>query len=346
MVAITSLPTRLLSQIAQFSLADGQARLSRAQTEAATGRHADMGLALGAQISSTISLRLELDAIENDKERAEQAALRAGVTQASLSALSDVAARFQSSLTGLRGAENGKILAVESARSSIDSMQHTLSTTYGGQYIFGGLMTEQAPLVPYRSGPQQTVISAFEAAFGFQPTDPAAASLSVDDIEGFLDSSFASLFSDGGWTSTWSSASDEGQLFRLSSGGQIDLQANANQPFARTMAQAFSMIETLSQGPISSNVFQAMTDRALSLVSRAQLQIGEEQARIGIGQNRLQLATEKLDVTQIRYNSAIQSLEGVDPYEAATRVNLLMNQLETSYALTGRINRMSLLSYI
>jgi flagellar hook-associated protein 3 FlgL len=36
----------------------------------------------------------------------------------------------------------------------------------------------------------------------------------------------------------------------------------------------------------------------------------------------------------------------VDSYEAATRINLLMSQLETSYALTGRISRMSLLSYI
>ncbi len=43
---------------------------------------------------------------------------------------------------------------------------------------------------------------------------------------------------------------------------------------------------------------------------------------------------------------AIGAMESVDPYEAATRVNILMTQLESSYAVTGRISRMSLLNYI
>jgi flagellar hook-associated protein 3 FlgL len=76
------------------------------------------------------------------------------------------------------------------------------------------------------------------------------------------------------------------------------------------------------------------------------LQVGAEQARIGTGQSRLKLASGSLDASKVRLTSAIQALESVDSYEAATRINLLMSQLETSYALTGRISRMSLLSYI
>ena len=36
-------------------------------------------------------------------------------------------------------------------------------------------------------------------------------------------------------------------------------------------------------------------------------------------------------------------MEGVDPYEASTRVADLLSHIETSYALTARIQQLSLL---
>jgi flagellar hook-associated protein 3 FlgL len=338
--------TRVLSQIPRAAIAEGQRRLAEAQIEATTGRHADLGLALGSRVGSAIAFRLQLDAVTNSLGRVERAALSADVTQTSLSTLSELANGFQSMLAGSRGAENGKSLAANSALSSLEAMHTTLSTTYDGQYVFGGLMTETAPLAPYSAGPRQAISGAFEASFGFPPSDPAAAALSPADIEGFLDTAFADLFSDGEWTATWSAASDEGLLLRLGPGGAIDLQTNTNRPFARSLAQAFSMVEVLGNSRISRDAFQTVADRALSRVSEAQLRVGAEQARIGTGQSRLKLASGSLDASKVRLTSAIQALESVDSYEAATRINLLMSQLETSYALTGRISRMSLLSYI
>jgi flagellar hook-associated protein 3 FlgL len=346
MPRVDMIATRVLSQVPRASIAEGQKRLAAAQTEATTGRHADIGLALGSRIGSTITSRLQRDAVTNTLGRVERAALKADVTQASLSALSDLAKGFQSMLAGSRGAENGKNLAATSGLSSLEAMHTTLSTTYEGQYVFGGLMTETAPLASYSSGPRQAIAGAFEATFGFPASDPAAAALSPADIEGFLDSAFASLFNDAEWKSTWSSASDDGLLLRLGPGGAIDLQTNTNRPFARSLAEAFSMVEALGNSSISRDAFQSVADRALARVSEAELQIGAEQARIGTGQSRLKLATSSLDGSKERLTSAIQALEGVDIYEAATRINLLMSQLETSYALTGRINRLSLLSYI
>ena len=47
MPRIDSIATRLLSQLPRTAIAEGQKQLAQAQTEAATGRHADMGMALG-----------------------------------------------------------------------------------------------------------------------------------------------------------------------------------------------------------------------------------------------------------------------------------------------------------
>lgn len=346
MPAFDAIATRVLQQIPRIAVADRQRRLADAQTEATTGRHADVGLTLGHRTGVAIGLRLELDAGAAGVERAKQAAARAGVTQSVLSSISGIAQDFQSMLAGARNAENGTTLAATTARSSMEALQTALSATYGGQYIFGGLMVETVPLNPYSTGPRQGIIDAFQTNFGFLPTSPSAAALTAADVTGFLDGAFDSLFEDATWTSVWSNASNQGPVFRIGSNDSLDLQANANQPFARTLAKAFSMIEALGSGNLNQGAFQAVVDRALSLVTTGQLQVGTEQARIGAGESRLKSAIEAMDAARARTTSAIQALEAVDPYEAATRVNLLMTQLETSYALTGRINRMSLLSYI
>jgi flagellar hook-associated protein 3 FlgL len=42
----------------------------------------------------------------------------------------------------------------------------------------------------------------------------------------------------------------------------------------------------------------------------------------------------------------INVLESVDPFEASTRVSALMTQVETAYAMTARIQNLSLLKYL
>ena len=42
----------------------------------------------------------------------------------------------------------------------------------------------------------------------------------------------------------------------------------------------------------------------------------------------------------------IGALENVDPFEASTRVSALLTQVETAYAMTARIQRLSLLNYL
>mgnify|MGYP001313663842 CR=1 FL=1 len=346
MPRVETTATRLLSRIPRSAVADGQKRLAAAQAEAASGRHADVGLTLGARTGSAISLRLQLDTVTSGLERAGQAKIRAGATQTALSSLGDMAKGFMSMLSGARTAQNGKALAATASLSALDASRPTLSTAYDDQYLFGGLNSAEAPLKAYDAGPRQAILDAFTTRFGFAPDNPAAAALTAADIGDFLDTDFEALFADPQWTTDWSNAATEAPLFRLSSGEGLNLSATANQHFARTLTKAFSMMEVLGNSAVSASAFQSAADRAMKLTAEAQMQLGAEQARIGAGEARLKEASASLEAAKGHMNTAIQSLEGVDPYEAATRVNLLMNQLEASYALTGRINRLSLLSYI
>ncbi|MCA3561396.1 MAG: flagellar hook-associated family protein [Aestuariivirga sp.] len=341
-----SIPTRLLLQPSRFAMAESQRRLAQAQTEAASARHEDVGLALGARTGAAISLRVQLAGLDQSATSLGLASARSETVQDSLSSLGTLAERFRSTLTGARNSENGRALSAALARTSLDAMRDTLSVTHDGQYLFSGLASDTPPLAAYDAGPRLAIASAFQTQFGFAPDDPAAASLTATDIGGFLDGAFAALFTTPGWTSTWSAATDETPKLRLPSGSAVDVSSSANAPFAQLMAQAFSAMEVLGRGKLNATAFTAAADRALALISQAQAKIGDEQARVGIGQSGVKAARAEIDGRRPRLTAAVTALEGVDPYEAATRVNVLMNQLESSYALTSRISRMSLLSYL
>lgn len=346
MPRVEGLPTILLSHMPRQAMGASQTQLRQAQTEATTGRHHDVGLVLGSQTRASILLRNEAAGLTATREQAKQASVWGSVTQSALAAVTDLAEEFRSSLMGARNAEGAQALAANAARSALGGFQSILSVSHGGQYLFGGLNSGTAPLIPYEQGPEQAVIAAFEAEFGFPLTDPAAEGISAGEIQAFIGGSLAALFTGTGWTSTWSNASDEGPLFRLDASEAVSVSTNANQPFASSLAMAFTVVDVLSRAGLNQSAFQAVADAALQEVSQAQLLTGAEQARIGIGEARLRDATEAMEARAVHLTASLTALESVDPYEAATRVNVLMTQLETSYALTGRLSRMSLLSYI
>ena len=305
-----------------------------------------MGLALGGGIGNDLRLRLQLDDMTQTSERVEQAGQRAEVSQSALTSISELASNFLSTLVGARGAAGGQQLASQAADSSLKAFADLMNTSFAGQYVFGGTNSTERPIQVGDDGLGQPVISAFEGHFGFPPADAAASTITAVEMNGFLEGSFGSLFTPDLWSATWTNEASANVVERLGPGQFVDAATNGNAAFAPKLAQAFSMLTDLGQDNLSGGAFEATVDRAMTLLAEAQLDLGADQSRIGVAQQRLTMTAEALDKRKTSVTQAISEYESVDPYEAATRVNLLMNQLETSYAITGRISRLSLLSYI
>ena len=340
------MPTLLLSNISRSSAAATQRQLAEAQVEVSSGRHSDMGLWLGSQIGSDIRLRLQLAETAQSHDLLSQAGAKAGATQSVLESVSKLTANFLQVITGARSAADGRDIARSEAQTSREAFADLINTSFAGQYLFSGLNTGTPPLTSLDDKPLGRLAQSFETEFGIALDDPAAAGISGSQMSAFLDGSFADLFDEDSWKADWSRATGVNQRSRLSGALSVDTSSNANTNFIPKLAQALMMMASLGEAKLSDGAFQAMTDRAIKLVSESQLEIGTEQARIGSGQARLTSAVEALDARKTSLTSAINGMEAVDPYEAATRVNQLMTQLETSYAVTGRISRLSLLSYI
>ena len=57
-------------------------------------------------------------------------------------------------------------------------------------------------------------------------------------------------------------------------------------------------------------------------------------------------ASQRIGMQADLFERHLLDMEGVDPYEASTRVADLLSHIETSYALTARIQQLSLLRFL
>ena len=70
------------------------------------------------------------------------------------------------------------------------------------------------------------------------------------------------------------------------------------------------------------------------------------QSKLGGYQQAVTNSTSRMKIQSDLMSNQLSNLEQMDPYSAATKINSLMTQLNTAYALTAQIQKLSILNYI
>ena len=109
---------------------------------------------------------------------------------------------------------------------------------------------------------------------------------------------------------------------------------------------AYTMVADLGAGKLNDETFRVVAETATRLISEGIHEVTQLQGRVGSAQARIAQVNERMSVQTDLISKDIGALENVDPYEAASRVTTLMTQLETGYALTARLQRLSILDYL
>lgn len=326
-----------------------QRELNVAQEESTTGRIADLGLAKGGAVGRSVDLRSELTRIDTLISTNSVVTLRLETTQVGLSALQETTENLQDIAYAATGS-NGRAALADAARAAIGQMTGILNRTIGGQPVYAGQNTDSLPLTDYFSSPagpaKNAVDAAFVAAFGFTQTDPAVATITAAQLKTFVEGPFAALFDEAAWKATWSTASDERMVNRISPEVTTETSVTANEAAIRKTAAALVMAADLGAAGLNDNAFTQLRTLTQNAVGEAASGLVAIQTRVGAIQNRVTAATETMQASKATINVAINDVEAVDPYEAATRVTDLMRRLESSYALTARFQKLSLLEYL
>lgn len=345
----TSVSTAAVSQSLRYNLMRAQAELVNANKEAQTITVADRGLALGARTSQSISLSRDLERLNGIIDQNELISSRLTGTQNALQQLQDRAQTLMSTLSaGISGDASADVMLTD-AKGTLDALTSILNTSINGEHIFAGINTDVSPIGAYTAGsPAKAAFDAsFQAFFTFPQSDPQAANITTAQMNTFLDTVVTPQFMGAGWQTNWSDGSDEPITSRISLNETIETSVSANGEGIRKLAMvASSVFDLLSAPDMSQAAKSALLEKAVGIVGEAIGDLATLQAETGITQQRVSKATERMEMQADIFERTVGKMEAVDPYEASTRVTALMDMIEASYALTARLQQLSLTKFL
>lgn len=337
-------------EILRASNARNQTSLADTLKEYSTGRYADVGKTLGSRVGGVLDMRHVVGDLSSLTATNSVVKQRMEHMQASFAALRGVGADFSESTLAIHksGADRGLLIA--DAKSRMATLFDVVTVSTNGVYAFSGLNVSVPPVEDYLSEPpsaaRTAVIAAFTTEFGFPPDDPQAATITPAQMTAYMDGPFAALFEEPLWSATFSQATDEVMRDRISQREEIDTSATVNDRGIRQLYFALTLAIDGGAEHLSAETYEVVAGRISTTASESGHNIVATQSRLGVAEERLAQANERIAIGKQTLEARIGTIEGVDAYEVADRLSLLMTRIESSYAVTARMQQLSLLNYL
>jgi len=219
-------------------------------------------------------------------------------------------------------------------RQKFDAVVSSLNTQIGGRSIFAGTATNK-PAIASASDmiiDLQTAIAGQTTAAGIE----AAVNTWFDTPSG------------GYETTGYLGSSTKLAPFKIGTDQNVSVSFTASDTTLRDTLKGLALAALVSEGALSGNI----SEQALLLknAGTSLLSVGENQtgmrANIGTAQANIDtvIAHSAAEISALDITKA--KLLSVDPYESASELEAVQTQLETLYALTARISRLSLVDFL
>lgn len=354
----------------RYAVAKAQQDMVAAQQEVTTGRHADVGVALGATTSRSLDLTRDVLRIKSMLTTNSLATQRLESSEEALSKMSGLGQKILDSLIGIGGSSDATNLSVArtSIQSALDTFASFANTSVNGEYLFAGINSDIKPFenVAAAGSPAQVALDAeltkflavntiasrsdmtgenmadflkhMERMFNADPTNPADAL--------YLLTSPPALAGQDFWSALVSNASDENMKSRITQSEIVETSTNSNTEGMRKFVLTSLISMEFLTNDISDEARSVVTTRAQAYIGQAMSSLTGERARLGLSAERVKKADETLEAQQKIIEVHLNDLESVDAYEASTRVKGLEALVETAYTLTARLQQLSLVNFL
>jgi flagellar hook-associated protein 3 FlgL len=344
------LPTRLVNSGPMEGLARLQAELALRQKELSTGRKADVGLEAGSEIRRNITIKSSIAEIESFQRQNGVAASRLGAAQNALGSIATAAGNFLSDGIPARDAPNARVLMGQAATTALSDLTRNLNTQVGGFPVFGGQSLDKPPMKDFNSAegaPAKAAIdAAFQNQFGFAPNDPLASNLSAADLKTFFDGPFSALFDSSIWGTLWSNASADPMRTEIAPGNIAETNSTTYQKGIQDLTKGYVALSYFKDKPVTDVAYHGLIEGTLNSTGTARSGLTAAQANLGLAEERVSSATDRLGEMEAVFSRSLNDLEATDPFDVAARINTLLTGIESSYAMTARLQRLSLVNFL
>ncbi|MCM2452725.1 flagellar hook-associated family protein [Agrobacterium vitis] len=352
----SSISSLTIQNAMRLTISDAQKQMSDAQTEVTTGKYADVGTELGAKTSSAVDLNRDSLRLQSLMDTNSIVSTRLDASQTALDTIASAATTMQSTLVGLGTSTDSTTLdsAQKTMKSAMDSFIDAANTSVNGEYLFSGINTDVKPITDYyyidddgnETDAKQNFDNLFSGYFGMSPDDDGVSGISADQMDDFMENVLEPSFDGADWTDNWSAATDETMTSRISKNEVIQSSSSANSDGFRYTGLDSVIGSEMLNGNYSTETRNAMISKAIEYSGLAVSGINDERTQLGLSQERVTNANDSLTSQKDIIENQLSNLTGVDAYEASTRLNNLQSLVETSYTLTARLQKLSLVDYL
>lgn len=312
-----------------------KADLARLTAELSSGQIADPVRRLGAGLPRLADMDRQLSLTEGFSRATVQVTQSLRIMQTSLDAVEGARSSLANNallVSGTGGSMRVTSVA-ETARQGFATTVSALNARIGDQSLFAGRATDTAPLAP-----ADRMLDALRVAI--------AGAATVQDAVDAVDAWFAA----GGGFHTDGYQGDSGVPLsrQVDQGVTVTIPLRADDP-ALTGILAATAMAALADDPaliFSDEARRQLVLRAGERLLTASEPLVQTAARLGEAEARLDAVASTHAARTSALSLMRTELLAADPFDAAAVLRQVQTQLETHYALTARLSRLSLADYL
>lgn len=325
-----------------------QNEMARLQTELSTGVHADLGAELGANTARSLNLSRDIDRIKSNISNNAIATQRLEASQAALESTANAADKIAALLINKETKEPLLTVITDDIRGQFSTAVGFANTSVNGEFLFSGINTD---VKPFKDDGIKTAFTTALDDFMAAQTPPVSSKgdLTAEQMDSFLTDFEAQILdtsATGIWATTISSASDTNMTSRISQTETVETSTNANSEGMRKLVFASIVASELLVTDVNEEARKVVVSKASDSIWKAVDGLNKQRSNLGLSEARVSSANDALEAQRTIIETHLGTMQGVDTYEAKTRLDLLRSQIEIAYSLTTKLQSMSLVNYL
>ena len=328
-----------LAQSQQLRRDNGRLKndLNRLASELSTGRVRDTAKHLGGDLNQLSGIERGLTRLVGFATVIDEVRLEVTARQSAVDAIRHLGQGVSSALLLVSGGSDPTLVnnAVRDAATKFDSVLSALNTHVGGRSVFAGTATD-SPAVADRDA----ILNAIEAEILI------AGAVTADDVRTVVEAWFAS---GGGFeTIGYVGGTNAIPAMALSDTETLGPPPKADDARVRAALSGFAMAALVDRGVLSIDPTErtALARQAGEALLNADRPLIDLQVEIGEGEAQVERADTEVSSETNALKIARGELISTDPFDIATQLESVETQLRSLYAVTAKLQRLSLAEYL
>lgn len=306
------------------------------QVELTTGLAANTRTHLNGDYAYLGDIERSLSLLDGYRVAISEADTMTSVMQTALEGVQDVTSNLSSGLllAAQSGAQQGLETTSIDAETAFQTIVGHLNARAANRGLFSGAAYDTPALAP-----PADMLADLRAAVAGETT--------LTGIETALDDWFDTV--GGGFeTGGYAGSAIDGTPLQLSEDVRVGLSIRADDTIFRDTLKATAMAALAGEPALGypRSLQAALVERAGTALIELQPGLTDVIAGVGLVQARIEDNKVRNEAASLTLEKSRNALLGVDPYEAATRLQQVQTQIETIYAVTVRASQLSFLDYL